>query len=145
MTPEPALWNCRSRGFASGGISKKRRKKGSSIKGLRCPGLSLIVPRVATLTTAGETRLTIGAREGMGAASAGAGVGNAANAAGPVHMAMVATSVAANLIRRFMRIPLIEQNYPAAGTLFRSAILHARPRAADPLRPPRLQCAAAFP
>jgi hypothetical protein len=58
------------------------------------------------LTTAGETRLTIGAREGIGAASAGGGVGNAANAAGPVNMAMMATSVAAFLIRRFMRIPL---------------------------------------
>src|SRR5580704_1292102 len=70
MTPEPALWNWRSRGLVSGGTSKNRRKNGSSSSGLRWPGFSLIVPRVAMLTTAGDTRLTMGASEGIGAASA---------------------------------------------------------------------------
>src|SRR5450631_1939309 len=130
MTPEPALWNCRSRGFASGGRSKNRRKKGSSIKGLRCPGFSLMVPLVATLTTAGETRLTIGASEGIGAASTAGGLGDAANAAGPiagpVDMARVAARVAANVIRRFMRIPLKRITGKP-----RCAILHAGPCAAD--------------
>src|SRR5271169_5875746 len=106
MTPDPALWNCRSRGFASGGTSKKRRKKGSSIKGLRCPGFSLMVPRVATLTTAGETRLIIGASDGIGAASTVGGAGGAANAAGTLIMA-AASAAAANVRRRFMRSPYV--------------------------------------
>ena len=37
MTPEPALWNGRSRGPVSGGTSKKRRKKGSSSSGFCGP------------------------------------------------------------------------------------------------------------
>src|SRR6266404_2654051 len=88
MTPEPALWNWRSRGFESGGTSKKRRKNGSSSKGFRWPGSSLMVPRVAMLTTAGDTRLTMGASEGIGAAAA-------------------ASVAAANLRRRFMRGPSV--------------------------------------
>ncbi len=40
-----------------------------------------MVPRVAMLTTAGETRLTMGASDGIGAASGGGrGAGSAANA-----------------------------------------------------------------
>ncbi len=65
MTPDPALWNWRSRGFESGGASKNRRKKGSSSSGL-WPDCSLMVPRVAMFTTEGETRLTMGASVGMG-------------------------------------------------------------------------------
>src|SRR5580698_10098680 len=110
ITPEPALWNWRSRGLESGGTSKKRLKNGSSSKGLRWPGCSLMVPRVAILTTAGDTRLTMGASEGIGAASA-SGAGRAANAgamkaAGPA-TAAAASAAAANLRRRFMRNPSI--------------------------------------
>ena len=47
------------------GTSKKRRKKGSSSSGF-CWPRSCTVPRVAMLTTAGETRLTIGASVGSG-------------------------------------------------------------------------------
>src|SRR3984957_21226018 len=117
MTPEPALWNWRSRGFASGGTSKKRRKNGSSSRGLRWLGSSFIVPRVAMLTTAGETRLTIGASEGIGAASAtGAGTGAyaapATMAAGPA-MAAAASIAAANLKRRFMPILPFARSLPA--------------------------------
>src|ERR1700733_3837098 len=68
MTPEPALWNGRSRGPVSGGTSKKRRKNGSSSSGF-CAPRSRMVPRVATFTTAGETFLIIGARVGSGAAA----------------------------------------------------------------------------
>src|SRR5258706_2185908 len=111
MTPEPALWNWRSCGFESGGTSKKRRKNGSSSKGFRCPGSSLIVPRVAILTTAAETRLTMGASEGIGAASA-MDAGSAAFAgpetmiAGPA-MTAAASVAAASLRRRFMRSPSV--------------------------------------
>src|SRR3984957_12470812 len=109
MTPEPALWNWRSCGLESGGASKKRRKKGSSSRGLRWPGSSLIVPRVAMLTTAGETRLTIGAREGIGAASAtvegrAAEAGAAKIIAGAARSA-AASAAAAKLTRRFIGIP----------------------------------------
>src|SRR4029453_10815934 len=64
ITPEPALWNCRSRGARSG-ASKKRRKNGSSSSGLRRDSRS--VPRVAIFTTAGEAFFTTGASEGTGA------------------------------------------------------------------------------
>jgi hypothetical protein len=64
MTPEPALWNWRSRGPISGN-SKNRRKKGSSSNGF-WGWRSRIVPRVAMFTTAGETRLIMGASDGMG-------------------------------------------------------------------------------
>src|ERR1700722_3702690 len=113
MTPEPALWNWRSCGLESGGASKKRRKNGSSSRGLRWPGSSLIVPRVAMLTTAGETRLTIGAREGIGAASA-TGAGEAAQAgrrtmiAGPAARA-AAGAAAARLTRRFICSPSVRR------------------------------------
>src|SRR5260370_28246771 len=111
MTPEPALWNWRSRGFESGGTSKKRRKNGSSSKGFRWPGSSLMVLRVAMLTTAGDTRLTMGASEGIGAASA-TGAGRAAFAGAVIMTAgaamMAAASVAsAKLRRRFIRSPSI--------------------------------------
>src|SRR6266403_6317997 len=111
MTPEPALWNWRSRGFESGGTSKKRRKIGSSSKECRWSCAFLKVPRVAMLTTAGDTRLTMGASEGIGAASA-AGAGRAAYAgpgaiaAGPAMTAAVSVA-AANLRRRFMRGPSV--------------------------------------
>src|ERR1700722_19823390 len=109
MTPEPALWNCRSRGFESGGTSKKRRKNGSSSSGLRWPGFSLMVPRVAMFTTAGDTRLTMGASEGIGAASAGelgeaGGDGSAANALGAQRPA--ATTAAAKR-RKIMGCPRV--------------------------------------
>ena len=42
------------------------------MRGLRWPGFSLTVPRVAMLTTAGEMRLTMGASEGIGASATGA-------------------------------------------------------------------------
>src|SRR5882757_1998189 len=100
MTPEPALWNCRSRGFESGGASKKRRKNGSSRSGL-WPGCSLMVPRVAMFTTEGDTRLTIGASVGMGAAASAAGT---AARAGPL-IANAVSAAAANCRRRFMRGP----------------------------------------
>src|SRR5580704_5784959 len=107
MTPEPALWNWRSRGLESGGASKKRRKNGSSSKGLRWPGCSLMVPRVAILTTAGDTRLTMGAREGRGAASV-RGPGKAAQAGWKIIAAGAAkaavSAAAANLERRFMPV-----------------------------------------
>ena len=64
MTPEPALWNWRSRGPMSG-MSKNRRKKGSSSSGF-CGVRSRMVPRVAMFTTAGETRLIMGASVGTG-------------------------------------------------------------------------------
>ena len=67
MTPEPALWNSRCRGVF--GASKKRRKKGSLSSGF----CSCTVPRVAMLTTAGETRFSIGARDGTGVSPATAG------------------------------------------------------------------------
>src|SRR5579863_1264744 len=107
MTPEPALWNWRSRGLESGGASKNRRKNGSSSKGLRCPGCSLMVPRVAILTTAGDTRLTMGAREGTGAASV-RGLGNAAWAGWKIIAARAVraavSAAAANLERRFISV-----------------------------------------
>src|ERR1700693_4186812 len=111
MTPEPALWNWRSRGFESGGTSKKRRKNGSSSKGFRWPGSSLMVPRVEMLTTAGETRLTMGASEGIGAASAMGAVpaactGPAMMTAGPA-MTAAASVAAAKLSRRFMPSPSV--------------------------------------
>src|SRR6185437_11196352 len=96
MTPEPALWNWRSRG-----TSKKRRKKGSSNRGLRCPDFSLMVPRVAMFTTEGETRLTIGASEGMGAAAAACTV--AVSAAGAM-MAAAKRVIDASLRRMFTRV-----------------------------------------
>src|ERR1700691_4591464 len=105
MTPEPALWNCRSRGLASGGTSKNRRKKGSSINGLCCPPCSLIVPRVAMLTKEGDTRLTIGASDGIGAAS-GTAAGDPARTAGAARK-VAATAIAASLKRKFMRHPLL--------------------------------------
>src|ERR1700736_4191376 len=103
MTPDPALWNWRSRGFESGGVSKKRRKNGSSSRGLRWPGFSLMVPRVAMLTTEGEARFTMGASDGIGDSTAGV-VGNAAYAAGAVVTA-AASDAAASVRRRFMRGP----------------------------------------
>src|SRR5580704_6399214 len=157
MTPEPALWNWRSRGLVSGGTSKNRRKNGSSSSGLRWPGFSLIVPRVAMLTTAGDTRLTMGASEGIGAASgadaggcgAAGAVGEAANAAGPASPA--ASAIAAILRRKLMRNPLcrwtswatkVNATQYGAGRLSgpihrysRPEILHVRARAADALRP----------
>src|SRR5271168_3399731 len=99
MTPEPALWNWRSRGFESCGASKNRRKNGSSSSGLR-PGCSLMVPRVAMFTTEGETRLTMGASVGMAEVSA---AGTAANS-GPL-IVVAASTAAAILRRRFMRDP----------------------------------------
>ena len=60
MTPEPALWNSRWRGVF--GTSKKRRKNGSLSSGF----CSCTVPRVAMLTTAGDTRFSIGASDGTG-------------------------------------------------------------------------------
>src|ERR1700724_944975 len=113
MTPEPALWNWRSRGFKSGGASKKRRKNGSSSKGLRWPGSSLMVPRVAMLTTAGETRLTMGASEGIGAASAMSAdpvapyAGRGRVTAGPPITAVASAAAAKKLKRRFMRSPSV--------------------------------------
>ena len=109
MTPDPALWNWRSRGLESGGASKKRRKNGSSSSGLRWPGSSLMVPRVAILTTAGETRLTMGASDGIGAASA-TGAGKAAYTGAVLTIAVPAMTAAArvaaaNSRRRFMRSP----------------------------------------
>src|ERR1700679_988457 len=104
MTPEPALWNWRSRGFESWGASKNRRKNGSSSSGLR-PGCSLMVPRVEMFTTEGETRLTMGASVGIGEASA---AGTAANAWPLIAVALIAvaaSAAAANLRRRFMRGP----------------------------------------
>src|ERR1700737_4381232 len=109
MTPAPALWDWGSRGFISGGASKKRRKNGSSSRGFRWPGSSLMVPRVAMLTTAGETRLTMGASEGIGAASAMSAAPVAAYkglgiiTAGPAMMA-AASAAAAKLRRRFMPV-----------------------------------------
>src|SRR6202023_2520343 len=73
-------------------VSKKRRKNGSSNSGL-CPGCSLMVPRVAIFTTEGETRLTMGASEGIGAASREAG--EAAYSGPPINAA--ARAAAANL------------------------------------------------
>src|SRR5271170_6943274 len=106
MTLEPALLNCRSCGLASGGVSKKRRKNGSSSSGLR-PGCSLMVPRVAIFTTEGETRLTMGASDGIGAASAGGDAGGEPAYAGapPLEAANAASAAAAKLKRRFMRDP----------------------------------------
>ena len=103
MTPEPALWNWRSRGLASGGASKNRLKNGSSRRGLRCDCFSLMVPRVAMLTTAGEARLTIGASDGMGE-SAGGLSGRAAWVTWPAD-AIVARMAAAGMSRSFMRDP----------------------------------------
>src|SRR5271168_1462244 len=142
MTPEPALLNWRSRGLASGGVSKKRRKKGSSSKGLR-PGCSLMVPRVAILTTDGEIRLTIGASEGMGAESAAGDAGgdpaHAGAPMGPFDAALSATASAAAAIlrRKFMRGPwrsLVAgtsrpDKRPASLPTI-DAILHARTRPA---------------
>src|ERR1700722_14146306 len=134
MTPDPALWNCRSRGFKSGGASKNRRKNGSSRSGLR-PGCSLIVPRVAMFTTEGETRLTMGASVGMGAASA---AGTAANACPQIMDA--ASAAAAKLRRRFKRevssLPARKARPDLKSGLLASveAILHGRTRAKDPLR-----------
>src|ERR1700694_4831825 len=135
MTPEPALWNWRSRGFKSGGASKKRRKNGSSSKGFRWPGASWMVPRVAMLTTAGETRLTMGASEGIGAASATSGVpaactGPAIMTAGPA-MTAAASVAAAKLSRRFMRSPSVR--FVHGGTSRRDVFVrhqdrHHRPR-----------------
>src|SRR5487761_2045257 len=106
MTPEPALWNCRSRGGAPGGTLKNLRKNGSSSSGLPWPALSLIVPRVATLTTAGETRLTIGASDGIGAASsAAAAITDGGSARGAANRTVTAAA-AANLIRGIIRCPL---------------------------------------
>src|SRR6185295_13758710 len=61
MTPEPALRNSRSRCCASGGRPKKRRKPGSSKKGLRG---AATVPLTPMFTTAGAARLITGANEG---------------------------------------------------------------------------------
>src|SRR5271156_936501 len=146
MTPEPALWNCRSRGLESGGTSKKRRKKGSSSKGLRWPGFSLMVPRVAMFTTAGETRLTMGASEGIGAASAweGGGAGRAANAPGADRPAASRAAVKKRKIMSCPRViyPVSGQRTPATqsvgrtarvrptGRYSRTAILHVRSHSA---------------
>ncbi len=46
-------------------------KEGVIEQGIALPGCSLMVPRVAIFTTEGETRLTMGASDGIGAASAG--------------------------------------------------------------------------
>ena len=67
MTPEPALWNSRSRGVF--GTSKKRRKNGSFSSGF----CSCTVPRVAMFTTAGVTRFSMGASEGTGVSPGWAG------------------------------------------------------------------------
>src|SRR5271169_3209699 len=100
MTPEPALLNWRSCGLASGGASKKRRKNGSSSKGLR-PGCSLMVPRVAMLTTDGETRFTIGASDGIGAASAAGEAGGEPACAGTAaEAANAAANAAAAKLKR---------------------------------------------
>jgi hypothetical protein len=87
MTPEPALWNSRCRGVL--GTSKKRRKNGSFSSGF----CSCTVPRVAMLTTAGETRFTIGASEGTGVSPTWAGSWAEANGA-------AAKSSVANRARR---------------------------------------------
>ena len=52
------------------GMSKNRRKKGSSSSGF-CGVRSRTVPRVAMFTTAGETRLIMGASDGTGASLTG--------------------------------------------------------------------------
>ena len=67
MTPEPRLWETRSRGTS--GTLKNRRKKGSSSNGL------LILTRVCvyTLTTEGVTSCNTGASEGKGWPSTDAG------------------------------------------------------------------------
>jgi hypothetical protein len=88
--------------------------------------LSLMVPRVAMLTTAGDTRFTMGASDGMGAASvAGGGCGTAAGAAGDVDVegdagdagdatsaagptSPAASVIAANVRRKLMRNPLYD-------------------------------------
>src|SRR5579863_3213352 len=85
MTPEPALWNGRSRGPVSGGTSKKRRKKGSSSSGF-CAPRSRMVPRVAMLTTAGETLRIIGASVGSGVSPTAGGM--AACSVAPVSVAL---------------------------------------------------------
>src|SRR3984957_20447798 len=135
MTPEPALWNWRSRGFESGGTSKKRRKNGSSSRGLRWPASSFMVPRVAMLTTAGETRLTMGASDGIGAASA-TGAGTAACAAPATITAgaptvAAASIAAANLERRFMPNPSVcsfSVGSPGPGESARPRCRRYRPR-----------------
>src|ERR1700722_19431636 len=129
MTPEPALWNWRSCGFESGGTSKKRRKNGSSSRGFRWPGSSLIVPRVAILTTAAETRLTMGASEGIGAASAMAGsaafAGSETMTADPA-MGAAARVAAASLRRRFIRSPSVRFVLDVnRGRTFPSGPIHA--------------------
>src|ERR1700761_3293793 len=88
-TPEPALWNCGEWLPRAWGTSKKRLKAGSASSGLE-GALSLTEPRVAMLTTLGETRLTMGASVGIGASSAG--VGAAGTAAGELPAAGVRAS-----------------------------------------------------
>src|SRR6266704_1357087 len=89
MTPDPALWNGRSRGPESCGTSKKRRKKGSSNRGF-CGPFSWMVPRVAMFTIAGETFLIIGESEGTGVSPTAEGI-----AAGAVGATAAKTSQAA--------------------------------------------------
>ena len=60
ITPDPS--DCSMRSCGTDGRSKKRRNNGSSMKGLR----TRTRERVLTLTTAGVTRSSIGASEGMG-------------------------------------------------------------------------------
>ena len=73
------------------------------MRGLRWPGFSLTVPRVAILTTAGETRLTMGASEGIGASAIGA-EGSAARTMGEA-MTAAASDAAASMWRRFIYGP----------------------------------------
>src|SRR5277367_4408288 len=83
-----------------------------------------MVPRVAMFTTAGETRLTMGASEGIGAASAGEadGAGSAANAPGAPRPA---ASTAAAKRRKIMGCPRViwsvaGQRTPAAQSVGRT-------------------------
>src|SRR6056297_50804 len=89
ITPEPALrvWR-RCCGWS--GISKKRRKNGSSRNGFGPPPTSTL-PRVAMLTTAGAVFFTIGASEGRGEPSTMAG-SCACNGAATARASMAATA-----------------------------------------------------
>jgi len=99
MTPEPALWNCRSRGFESGGASKKRRKK-RIVQQRIASGLLFNGARVAMFTTEGETRLTMGqARAWLPHRLKPA----RRRKSGPL-MTAAASAAAANLRRRFMQV-----------------------------------------
>src|SRR5260221_1127106 len=78
------------------------------MRGLRWPGFSLIVPRVAMLTTEGDVRLTMGASDGTGESATGV-AGSAAKPMGAASTA-AASVAAASVSRKFMRGPYLSDS-----------------------------------